>query len=160
MKVRDFPARMVTGGFIFHSGLEKWKGDEDTAKMVHGMAAGSFSLFNSVTPTQFLKALAVGEMALGAAIMAPFVPTGLAGVALTGFSGGLLKMYMGTPGLRKEGSIWPTPNGVGISKDSWLAAIGAGFVLEGLTPDRKKKLDKAEAKADAKVSKAEAKAAA
>jgi hypothetical protein len=35
-KARDLPARIATGGYILHSGLEKWHGDEsDQMSFVH-----------------------------------------------------------------------------------------------------------------------------
>jgi hypothetical protein len=55
------------------------------------------------------------------------------GLGLTGFSAGLLGLYLRTPGLRREGSLRPTEQGIGIAKDVWLLAIGAAFVVEELT---------------------------
>lgn len=63
------------------------------------------------------------------------MPRALAGAALTAFSGGLVGMYLRTPSLRKPGSIWPSPQGIGVSKDVWLLAVGAGLVLDGLSDD-------------------------
>ncbi|GFH69210.1 hypothetical protein Srut_57240 [Streptomyces rutgersensis] len=40
-----------------------------------------------------------------------------------------MAVYAQTPGLRKEGSVWPTPDGIGVSKDSWLLAIGLALTL-------------------------------
>jgi len=40
--LRDIPARVATGAYILHSGLEKWNGSEEQAKAVHAMAAGAF----------------------------------------------------------------------------------------------------------------------
>jgi hypothetical protein len=42
-------------------------------------------------------------------------------------------LYLRTPGLHKPGSVWPTEDGVGLSKDVWLLGIGAGLVADGLT---------------------------
>ena len=46
VNIRQFAARfserLTTGGYILHSGLEKWRGDEGTAKGIHGMAAGAY----------------------------------------------------------------------------------------------------------------------
>ena len=39
VRARDIPARIATGGYILHSGLEKWNGDETRAKAVHGVAS-------------------------------------------------------------------------------------------------------------------------
>jgi hypothetical protein len=56
------------------------------------------------------------------------VPGALAGVALTGFSGSLLTMYLRTPAMHKPGSVWPTQAGIGVSKDVWMLGIGLGLV--------------------------------
>jgi uncharacterized membrane protein YphA (DoxX/SURF4 family) len=133
MKLREFPIRLATGAYILHSGIEKWRGDDATAAAIHGMAAGTYPFLKSVSPERFLRLLAIGEMVTGATLLAPFVPTALAGTVLTAFSGGLIGLYVRTPGLRKPGSIWPTPQGIAISKDIWMVGIGVSLVLDGLT---------------------------
>ncbi|HYO36098.1 MAG TPA: hypothetical protein VER97_08490, partial [Geodermatophilus sp.] len=45
------------------------------------------------------------------------LPTALAGAVLTGFAGGLLGLYLRTPGMRKEGSLAPTEQGLTVAKD-------------------------------------------
>jgi hypothetical protein len=69
-------------------------------------------------------------MGVGAALLAPVVPTKLAGAALTAFAGGLMAMYVRTPTLHRPGSIWPTPAGIGVSKDAWMLAIGLGLLAD------------------------------
>jgi hypothetical protein len=137
LKARDLPGRVATGGYILHTGLDKWKGDEARAKALHSMAANAFPVLKDIPPAQFLKLLAGSEIALGAALLAPVVPGALAGLALTGFSGALMAMYARTPALRKPGSIWPSQQGTGVSKDIWMVAIGLGMVVGALT-DREK----------------------
>jgi uncharacterized membrane protein YphA (DoxX/SURF4 family) len=132
MRLRNLPTRLATGAYIFHSGWEKWHGNEEQATGVHGMASGAFPVFKPMRATDFLKMLSVGEMALGAALLAPVVPPAIAGVALTGFSGALVTMYLRTDGMRKPGSLWPTTQGTGISKDVWMLGIGLGLVVDGL----------------------------
>jgi uncharacterized membrane protein YphA (DoxX/SURF4 family) len=132
MKLRNVPTRLATGAYILHTGWEKWHGDEDRAAGVHGMAANAFPVFSSMKATDFLKTLSVGELALGAALLTPFVPTALAGVALTGFSGALVAMYLRTDSLHKPGSVWPTAQGTGVSKDVWMLGIGLGLMADGL----------------------------
>jgi hypothetical protein len=39
-------------------------------------------------------------------------------------------MYMRTPALHKPGSYWPTPNGIGVSKDIWMLGIGLGLLAD------------------------------
>jgi len=131
-RARDLPARIATGGYILHSGLEKWHGDEVRAKAVHGVAANAFPVLQRIPPERFLRILAASEIAIGTALLAPVVPNALAGAALTGFSGSLLAMYARTPAMRKPGSIWPSPAGIAVSKDVWMLGIGLGLVADGL----------------------------
>jgi len=131
LKARDVPGRVATGAYILHTGLEKR--DEARAKALHSMAAKAFPVLRDIPSTQFLKLLAGSEIALGAALLAPVVPGALAGLALTGFSGALITMYARTPALRKPGSIWPSQQGTGVSKDIWMVGIGVGMVVGALT---------------------------
>jgi hypothetical protein len=73
---------------------------------------------------------------LGAALLLPFVPDGLAGAALTAFSAGLLGLYVRVPGLRQEGSIRPTQQGTAIAKDVWLLALGLSLMGHARSPHR------------------------
>ena len=132
VKAEHLAPRLVVGGYVLHSGLEKLGADEATAAGLHGMATTAYPFLGRLEPARFVRLLACGEIAVGAALIAPVVPASVAGLALTGFSGGLLGLYARVPGLRREGSIWPTQQGIGISKDAWLAGIGAGLVVDGL----------------------------
>jgi hypothetical protein len=123
--------RISAGAFILNSGLGKRGADEGTAAGVHGFAAGSYPFLASMEPQQFVKVLSTAEMAIGGLLLAPFVPTAVAGLALTGFSGGLLGLYLRTPGMRKPGSLAPTQEGLAIAKDSWLLGIGIGLLVRG-----------------------------
>jgi hypothetical protein len=133
LKARDLPGRVATGAFILHSGLEKWKADEARAKALHSMAANAFPVLKDIPPSQFLKLLSASEIALGAVLLTPVVPGVLAGLGLTGFSGALIAMYARTPAMHKPGSIWPTHQGLGVSKDIWMVGIGLGMVIGALT---------------------------
>jgi uncharacterized membrane protein YphA (DoxX/SURF4 family) len=130
MKLRHVPGRVAAGAFTMHSGLQKLHADDEHAAGIHGMAAGTYPFLKGLSPTTFAKALAVGEIVLGAAVLVPFVPNRVAGAALTAFGASLLALYARTPGMRKPGSIWPEPAGIGLSKDVWLTAIGAGLLLD------------------------------
>ena len=131
IKARDLPGRIVTGGYILHSGWEKWHGDVDQATALHGMASKAFPVLTRIPPTRFLRLLAASEIAVGTLLLTPIVPNAVAGAALTGFSGSLLAMYARTPSLHKPGSIWPSRAGIGVSKDVWMLGIGLGLVLDG-----------------------------
>ncbi|HEY5821293.1 MAG TPA: DoxX family membrane protein [Propionibacteriaceae bacterium] len=133
---RNLPERLATGAFVLHSGLQKWNGDAETAAGIHGMAAGAYPFLKDIKPTTFLKLLSAGEIATGLALLVPIVPRALAGAALTGFSGGLVGMYLRTPALHEPGSVWPTPAGLGISKDVWMLGIGTGLFLDGTLPSK------------------------
>ena len=130
LRPRNVPTRVATGAFILHAGWDKWHGTEAQAQGVHGMAAGAYPFLKDLEPTTFLKLLAAAEMTLGVALLAPFVPNRLAGTALTAFSGGLLTMYLRTPSLHKPGSVWPSPQGTGISKDVWMLGIGLALAAD------------------------------
>ena len=125
--------RLSAGAFILNSGLSKRTADEGTATGLHGFASSTYPFLKDMEPQQFVKVLSTAEIAVGAALLAPFVPTAVAGLALTGFSGGLLGLYLRTPGMTKEGkSVAPTQEGLPISKDVWMLGIGLGLVTRGL----------------------------
>ena len=124
--------RISAGAFILNSGLGKRGADEATAAGLHGFASGTYPFLKNVPPQQFVKGLAATEIGLGALLLTPFVPTAVAGAALTAFSGGLLGLYLKTPGMRKPGSLAPTEQGLAIAKDSWLLGIGIGLFTRGL----------------------------
>lgn len=131
-KIRRAPLRLATGAFIFNSGVDHLEADDETAGQLHEMAAGTYPFLRKVDPKLFTKALAAGELAVGGLLLAPIVPLGLAGLALTGFAGGLIGLYARTPGLRRERSVFPTQQGLGFAKDTWLAAIGISLVADAV----------------------------
>ncbi len=130
---RRQPGRIATGAFILNSGVGKWSADEQTAVRLHTMASGTYPALARMPPQQFVKVLAAGEIVLGTALLAPVVPDALAGAALTVFSASLLRMYLRTPGLRREGSLRPSPQGTALAKDVWMLAIGVGLTIDALT---------------------------
>jgi hypothetical protein len=133
MRLSHLPLRLATGAFILNSGLDKRGLDADSAAGLQGMAAGAIPKVASMQPAQFGKALSTGEMALGAALLLPFVSPLKAGVALTAFSGGLLQMYRKTPNLTQADGIRPTQAGTAIAKDVFMLGAGLALVLDGLT---------------------------
>ncbi|HMK99969.1 MAG TPA: hypothetical protein VK428_07275, partial [Acidimicrobiales bacterium] len=68
--------------------------------------------------------------ALGGGLLLPFVPSWLVGLGLAGFSGGLLNLYLKTPGMRQEGSFLPTSEGTALAKDVWMAGIAAMLLFD------------------------------
>lgn len=132
-RARRLPGRLATGAFILNAGVGKWSADEETAARLHGMAVGTYPFLAGMKPKDFARLLAVSEMALGAALLLPAVPTGLAGAGLTAFSGGLLGMYLRTPGMRREASLRPSQQGTALAKDIWMLGIGLNLVADALT---------------------------
>lgn len=133
VKARHLPQRMATGAFILNSGVNKLSADEDTAAQLHGFAVGTYPFLAKLKPKDFARLLAVSEIALGSSLLLPFVPSIVAGAGLAAFSGGLLGMYVKTPGMRKEGTPFPTQQGTALAKDVWMMGIGLGLVIDDLT---------------------------
>ena len=134
-KLRHLPPRIAAASIILNSGLDKRGADEETAKTFHGMASGAYPQVAEVEPTRFVKLLSTGEIALGAALLTPFIPTALAGAGLAAFSAGLLGLYYKTPGMRQEGSLRPTPQGLAVAKDVWMFGIAVGLLTDVLGDD-------------------------
>jgi uncharacterized membrane protein YkgB len=138
VKVADIAPRLATGAFILNSGLSKRNVDPEHAAGLHGMASGAYPFLGKLEPQQFAKLLSAGEMTLGVALLAPVVPTAVAGAGLAAFAGGLVGLYLRTPGMRKEGSLAPTDQGTILAKDVWMLSIGLSFVADALANRRKK----------------------
>jgi hypothetical protein len=137
LKIADVAPRVATGAFILNSGLSKRNVDAEHAAGLHGMASGTYPFLGKLEPEQFAKLLSAGEITLGAALLTPIVPTAVAGLGLAAFAGGLVGMYLKTPGMRKEGSLAPSQQGTPIAKDVWMLGIGIGFVVDALANRRK-----------------------
>ncbi|WP_245533618.1 hypothetical protein [Actinoalloteichus spitiensis] len=127
-----WPSRLAAGAFILNSGLSKRDADDEAAAGLHGAAAGAYPFLKSMDPKQFVRLLSTTEIGLGAALLIPLVPTGVAGLGLTAFSAGLVGMYLRTPGTHHEGSVRPTEQGLPLAKDVWLVGAGLGMVVEGV----------------------------
>lgn len=140
VKASHLPARFMTGAFILNSGIGKLSADEETAAQLHGFAAGTYPFLKKLRPKDFVKLLAATEITLGSALLVPIVPSALVGAGLAAFSGGLLGLYVKTPGMRKEHSIFPTQQGTALAKDAWMTGIGLSLVIDDLT-DRPRKRD-------------------
>lgn len=133
----EIAPRVATGAFILNSGLGKRNADADTAAGLHGFASGTYPFLSKVAPATFAKGLSTAEIVIGAALLTPFVPTAVAGAALTAFSGGLLGLYLRTPGMTKPGkSVAPTQDGLPVSKDVWMLGIGIGLLTQAVVGRR------------------------
>lgn len=124
------PLRMAIGAFILNSGLTKRGADAETAGGLHQAASGTYPFLAKLEPQKFLQLLSSAEIALGAALLAPVVPSRIAGSGLTAFAGGLLGMYVKNPGMRQPGSLRPSAEGTALAKDVWM--LGAGLTLVAL----------------------------
>ena len=139
-KLWHVPVRLATGAIILDQGLQKLGADEDTARWLHGQAVQAFPQFADMEPREFVQLLSAGEITLGAALLGiGVVPSSLAGLALGAFGGALTRLYLRSPGTRREGSIAPSHQGVGLAKDSWMLAIGTALVLDALFGSRRRR---------------------
>jgi hypothetical protein len=127
VKLSHIPLRVATGAYILNSGLSKRGLEGQPAEGMHAMAAGAIPAVKKIPPDRFAQLLSAGEIALGGALLAPFISSRIAGAAMAGFSAALIQLYLKTPGMRLEGSIKPTQDGIGLAKDVWL--LGAGLTL-------------------------------
>ncbi len=128
------PLRLTTGAFILNSGLGKTSLDEGSAGYLQAMASKAFPQFSQLEAQQFGKVLAASEIAVGSALLAPFIPSRLAGLGLLAFSAGMMTMYFRTPELTQEDGVRPTQDGTSVAKDIWMVGIALALLL-----DRKKK---------------------
>jgi hypothetical protein len=128
-KLRRAPLRLATGAFILNAGVGKLSLDAGTAGYLHGAGAGAYPMLKKVEPTVFGKILAFSEIGVGAALLLPIVPAGLAGLALIGFSGALVGMYIRTPGMHDK-YLRPSQEGTVLAKDVWMLGTGIALVVD------------------------------
>lgn len=120
--------RVPLGLYILNSGVGKFGVGKEGAEGLQGMAATGIPALKDLDAETFAKSLATGETALGTALLAPFVSNRLAGLGLAAFGAGLLTMYFGNDAMTEDDGIRPSTEGLSLSKDSWLVAIGAGLM--------------------------------
>jgi len=133
VKVSHLPPRIAAGAFILNSGIGKLSADEEAAAQLHGFASGAYPFLGKLKPRDFVRLLAVGEIAVGSALLVPVIPSAVAGAGLAAFSGGLLGLYARTPGMHQEGSPRPTQQGTALAKDVWMMGIALGLIVDDLT---------------------------
>lgn len=130
------PVRLATGAFILNSGINKRSVDGGRAAGLHRSAQRAVPAFAALEPQRFVDYLSKGEIALGAALLAPFVPSWMAGAALAAFSGALLRMYWNSPDLHRPGDPRPTPQGTAIAKDVWMFGIALALLVDSVANRR------------------------
>ncbi|WP_218220869.1 hypothetical protein [Nesterenkonia sp. Act20] len=138
MNLTSIALRAVPGAFILNAGIGKLKLDAESAAGMQGMAATGVPAVKQLSPEQFGKALAWGEITLGTALLTPFVSNRVAGVALGTFASGMLSMYFRNDAMTQSDGVRPTQDGTPIAKDAWLAAIAIALVDLGTSKKSKK----------------------
>ena len=128
-KLRRAPLRLATGAFILNAGVGKLSADEGTAQYLHGAGAGAYPVLKKLEPSLFTKVLAISEISVGTALLLPIIPAGLAGLALIGFSGALVGMYIRTPALHDK-YLRPNQAGTAVAKDVWMLGTGIALVID------------------------------
>lgn len=127
--ISNLALRAIPGAFVLNSGLKKLGMDKDTATYLQGEAAKGVPMMADMEPRQFGKLLSYGEISVGAALLLPFIPNRLAGLALGAFSAGLLSVYLKDPAMTEGDGIRPSQEGTALAKDSWMAAIAIALIF-------------------------------
>jgi hypothetical protein len=141
IKLWHVPVRLATGAIILDQGLSKLGMDNDEqAKWFQDQAVLVYPQFQDMEAKDFVQLLSVSEIALGSALLGVgLVPSGLAGLGLAAFGGSLTRLYLSSPGARREGSLGPSQQGIALAKDSWMLAIGTALVLDSVFGGRRKR---------------------
>jgi hypothetical protein len=129
-RMSHIPLRVTTGAFILNAGYGKRNLDRDSAAGLQAMAARVIPPVSRIRPETFGKLLSYSEMTLGAALLAPFLPSRLVGAGLGIFSGSMLAMYLRTPGMTEADGIRPSQKGTPLAKDVWMFGIAVALVLD------------------------------
>jgi len=122
--------RLASGAFILNSGIGKLHLEPEHAAGLQAAAARAVPQLGQLEPEQFGKFLSFAEIGIGTALLAPFVPTRLAGLMLGTFATGLLATYLKSPGMTEADGIRPTAAGTAMAKDIWLAGIAAALIFQ------------------------------
>lgn len=130
MRISNAILRGVPGAFLLQSGYGKLGMDAESAEGLKQFASTGVPQFADWDSQTFTKLIAGTELALGTALLTPFVSKRLAGAGLLAFSAGLLSMYFRNSDMTQEDGIRPSEQGLTLSKDAFLAAIGAALVLQ------------------------------
>ncbi|WP_028280978.1 membrane protein [Arthrobacter sp. H5] len=129
-RLSHVPLRLTTGAMILNSGWGKRELDKDTSAYLQQMAAKAFPQVKEFEPEKFGKMLSAVETGLGVALLAPFVPSRLAGLGLAAFSGGMMAMYFRTPEWTESDGVRPTAEGTPFAKDIWMFGIALALILD------------------------------
>jgi hypothetical protein len=117
--------------YFLNAGLSKRGADDATAAgQVHGFATGTYPVFGQLDAKRFTSLLSTAELAIGTALVLPMVPAWLAGTGLTAFALGTPRLVPAAPGMRQEGSLRPTQQGIPLAKDAWMVGIGLALMVD------------------------------
>lgn len=121
--------RLIPAALIFNSAIGKLGMNAEASAGLQQFAATGIKAMEKLPSDKFAKIIGSSEIAVGSALVAPFVPNRLAGAALIAFGGGLLTLYFNNEANTLEDGIRPSDAGLPLAKDSWLVAIGLGLLL-------------------------------
>src|SRR5699024_2538293 len=121
LKLSTALLRAVPGAFILNSGIGKLGMDEETAAGLQQMAANGVPMVENLTASQVGKFLSYGEIAVRSALLLPFVPTRIAGAALTSSAAGLVSNYFSIASVAQDAGSRHSDDGIHVAKDTWLA---------------------------------------
>src|SRR5215213_1276290 len=111
VKAWQLPPRLITGAYFLNAGLSKRGADHATAGQLHGFASGTYPFLGKLDAKRFTGLLSTAEIAIGTAL-------------------GTLGLYLRTPGMRQEGSLSPTQQGIPLAKDAWMVGIGLALMVD------------------------------
>lgn len=130
MKLSNIPLRAIPGAFIVNSGLGKLDMDAESSKGLQDFAATGIKELKQLPSDKFGQIIGASEIAVGGALLAPFVSNRIAGAGLTAFGAGLLTLYFGDDDNTLDDGIRPSEQGLSLAKDSWLLAAGLTLLLQ------------------------------
>lgn len=153
MNLPNLILRGVSGAYVLQSGIGKLGMPTEAAAGTQEFAATGVPAVKKMSPDTFGKFLSYSEIGIGGALLAPFVPNRVAGLALGGFSAGLLAIYFRNEAMTQPDRIRPSEAGTGLSKDLFMAAIAGALI----TAEPEKKISRKIEKKAAKQAKKQAK---
>ncbi|MDO4253832.1 MAG: hypothetical protein Q4C81_01600 [Kocuria sp.] len=130
MRLSNAILRGVSGAYLLQSGLGKKDAPVEVYDHLKTMAATGIPQFKEWDSKTFGQFLWLSEVGISGLLLTPFVSKRLAGLALTVFSAGMLTMYFNNDEMTQEDGLRPSQEGLSLSKDVWLAAIGLALVAQ------------------------------
>ena len=127
-KFSNAAIRLTAGALILDAGTKKLKADEGTYAFLQQLAATGVPAVAKLSPATFGRLISTAETTLGATLLAPFVPSRLAGLGLTAFAANLMTMYFRNPDMHDK-AFRPTQEGQQLANN--IVLLGAGLALLG-----------------------------